>query len=149
MKVRRVVTGHSPAGKAVVASDTEVDGITIGQLGSEFHRLWGGDAVTRTSLRDPAALLPELETKLPGLADHLEPDAPGMHTTDTIDFEYVVSGRVVLELDASQVKVVGMPRPWQAEPPVSRAEQLRHMQEWMASLAGGVVPSPDDGSVEG
>jgi mannose-6-phosphate isomerase-like protein (cupin superfamily) len=29
----------------------------------------------------------------------MEPDAPGMHTTDTIDFEYVISGRVVLELD--------------------------------------------------
>jgi len=133
MQVRRVVTGHSPAGKAVFASDTQVDGIVIGQLGSEFHRLWGADAVsrfpddgaprdmpryfppvggfrfglftvppdgvTRAALTDPAALMPEIEAKLPGLAEHLEPDAPGMHTTDTIDFEYVVSGRVVLELD--------------------------------------------------
>jgi quercetin dioxygenase-like cupin family protein len=30
---------------------------------------------------------------------HMEPDNPGMHTTVTIDFEYVISGRVVLELD--------------------------------------------------
>ena len=29
----------------------------------------------------------------------MEPDAPGMHTPDTMDFEYVISGRVVLELD--------------------------------------------------
>jgi mannose-6-phosphate isomerase-like protein (cupin superfamily) len=45
-----------------------------------------------------------MEELLPGMAAHMEPDAPGMHTTDTVDFEYVVSGRVVLELD-DDVKV--------------------------------------------
>jgi quercetin dioxygenase-like cupin family protein len=29
----------------------------------------------------------------------VEPDTPGMHTTNTIDFEYVISGEVWLELD--------------------------------------------------
>ena len=43
--------------------------------------------------------LVEIEEKLPGLAAHLEPDNPGMHTTDTVDFEYVISGEVWLELD--------------------------------------------------
>jgi hypothetical protein len=44
MKIRRVVTGHTPDGKATVASDTEVDAITIGMLpGTEFYRLWGAD----------------------------------------------------------------------------------------------------------
>ncbi len=48
MKVRRVTTGHSAEGKAVVASDTEVDGIALTQLpGAEFHRLWGGDVLPR------------------------------------------------------------------------------------------------------
>jgi quercetin dioxygenase-like cupin family protein len=41
----------------------------------------------------------ELEEKLPGMVGHMEPDAPGMHTTDTVDFELVLSGEVVLELD--------------------------------------------------
>ncbi len=41
----------------------------------------------------------EVEEKLPGIAAHMEPDSPGMHTTDTIDFEYVISGEVWLELD--------------------------------------------------
>ena len=49
----------------------------------------------------------EVEEKLPGLADHMEPDAPGMHTTDTIDFEYVISGRVVLELDDGATRELG------------------------------------------
>jgi len=43
--------------------------------------------------------LSEFEAKLPGLAQYLEPDATGMHTTPTIDFELVLSGEVVLELD--------------------------------------------------
>ena len=49
----------------------------------------------------------EVDEKLPGLLDVLEPDNPGMHTTDTIDLEYVVSGRVVLELDDGQTRELG------------------------------------------
>jgi len=45
------------------------------------------------------AALADLEAALPGLLDHNEPDNPGMHTTVTIDFEDVLSGRVVVELD--------------------------------------------------
>src|SRR4029079_1065006 len=44
MKVRRVVTGHDANGKAVFASDTEVDGYRPTLMSaSEFHLLWGGD----------------------------------------------------------------------------------------------------------
>ena len=48
---------------------------------------------------DVAAALAEFEERLPGMAEHLEPDDPGMHTTDTVDFDFVVSGEVYLELD--------------------------------------------------
>jgi mannose-6-phosphate isomerase-like protein (cupin superfamily) len=48
---------------------------------------------------DMEAALAEFEEKLPGLAQHLEIDNPGMHTTATIDFEVVLSGTVTLELD--------------------------------------------------
>jgi hypothetical protein len=41
----------------------------------------------------------EVEEKLPGLLAHMEPDHPGMHTTDTVDFDVVVSGEIWLELD--------------------------------------------------
>jgi len=54
-------------------------------------------------IRDPATLLAafaELQSKLPGLAEVLEPMNPGMHTTDTVDFDVVLSGEVFLELDA-------------------------------------------------
>ena len=54
-------------------------------------------------LRDPATLLAafaELQTRLPGMAEVLEPMNPGMHTTDTVDFDVVLSGEVFMELDA-------------------------------------------------
>lgn len=41
----------------------------------------------------------QLEAEMPGFTACMEPDAPGMHTTDTVDFEYVLSGRAILELD--------------------------------------------------
>jgi hypothetical protein len=45
MKIRRVVTGHRPDGKATVASDTQVEPVTVALLpGMEFHRLWGADS---------------------------------------------------------------------------------------------------------
>ena len=135
MKVRRVVTGHTPNGKATLASDTQVDAITSPLTGSEIHRLWGADQTPTFpddgSARPAPAYFPgiggfrfclftvppqsgappenldiekarkEIEQKLPGMLAHTEPDHPGMHTTDTIDFEYVISGEVWLELDDS------------------------------------------------
>ncbi len=48
---------------------------------------------------DMEAAVNELNEKLPGVSEYLEPNNPGMHRTATIDYEYVVSGRCVLELD--------------------------------------------------
>ena len=46
-----------------------------------------------------ASALEEIQQKLPGMIDVLELDHPGMHTTDTVDFDVIVSGEVHLELD--------------------------------------------------
>ena len=134
MKVRRVVTGHTPKGKATVASDIEVEAITVALMpGMEHYRLWGADevptlpddgsprpipayfppvggfrfglftippeSVARPENLDIEVAMKEFEDKLPGIAAYMESDHPGMHTTDTIDFEYVISGEVWLELD--------------------------------------------------
>ena len=53
-------------------------------------------AVTPANLTSAFA---ELQQKLPGMAEVLEPENPGMHTTDTVDFDVIVSGEVYLELD--------------------------------------------------
>jgi hypothetical protein len=133
MGIRRVVTGHTPDGKATVASDTEVAPITVALApGMEFYRLWGADetptfpddgsprpspnyfppvggfrfglftippgSVEPPENLDLEAAFKEMEEKLPGPA-YMEKDNPGMHTTDTIDYEYIISGEVWLELD--------------------------------------------------
>jgi mannose-6-phosphate isomerase-like protein (cupin superfamily) len=41
----------------------------------------------------------EFQSKLPGLAEYLEVEHPGMHTTATIDFGVVIAGEAILELD--------------------------------------------------
>ena len=48
---------------------------------------------------DPAEGVAELQSKLPGLADVLDPDEPGMHATDTVDINVVLDGTVVFRLD--------------------------------------------------
>jgi mannose-6-phosphate isomerase-like protein (cupin superfamily) len=48
---------------------------------------------------DPDEGAAEIERLLPGLLEHMEPDDPGMHTTDTIDLEVILSGEVIIELD--------------------------------------------------
>ena len=48
---------------------------------------------------DLEAAVAEFDAGMPGLTAYMEPDAPGMHTTDTIDFEVVLDGEVWLELD--------------------------------------------------
>jgi mannose-6-phosphate isomerase-like protein (cupin superfamily) len=57
---------------------------------------------------DFAAAMAEFEEKLPGLAGHMEPADPGMHTTSTIDFEVVLQGSVTLELDAGAKVTLGV-----------------------------------------
>ncbi len=45
MDVRRVVTGHDRAGKAVFIDDQMVAPVTLALMpGMDFHRLWGADA---------------------------------------------------------------------------------------------------------
>jgi mannose-6-phosphate isomerase-like protein (cupin superfamily) len=142
MGVRRVVTGHDEAGKAVFASDEVVEPIVLDLLPqAEFYRLWGADApvhlpddgsqpaghayfppvggfrvgmfsvapgsATARADLDVGAAFAEMEAQLPGLAAYMEPDHPGMHTTATVDVEYVVSGRCVLELDDGATRELG------------------------------------------
>jgi mannose-6-phosphate isomerase-like protein (cupin superfamily) len=65
------------------------------------------DATAMPDDLDVGEALAQLEGRLPGLAGHMEPENPGMHTTASIDYEFVVSGRVVLELDNGETRELG------------------------------------------
>jgi len=58
------------------------------------------DSIASVDRINLAPALEEIQKKLPGMLEVLEPNHPGMHTTDTVDFDVVVSGEVYLELDA-------------------------------------------------
>lgn len=51
---------------------------------------------------DPMAYGAEMMAALPELVMKFEPDNPGMHTTDSIDYDIVFDGEIVLELDDGQ-----------------------------------------------
>jgi hypothetical protein len=57
------------------------------------------DAVALSPDFDGAKAFEEHLKGSPGIADRMEPDNPGMHTTDTIDYVVVLDGEVWLELD--------------------------------------------------
>jgi len=48
---------------------------------------------------DAAALAEEMRAQLPGLGEAMERSHPGMHTTDTVDYDVIMSGELLLELD--------------------------------------------------
>jgi len=57
------------------------------------------DSVMMRADFDGAAFGAEFARLVPGLAETFEPDHPGMHATDTIDYDIVLDGEITLELD--------------------------------------------------
>ncbi|GAA1670948.1 cupin domain-containing protein [Nonomuraea maheshkhaliensis] len=60
---------------------------------------WAPESSAPEQLGDRAELAAEAAEKLPGLMDVFEPDHPGMHTTDTVDYGICLEGELHLELD--------------------------------------------------
>ena len=57
------------------------------------------DATMSGPAFDPVAAGREQALHLPGLAERFESENPGMHTTDTVDYDIVLDGEIWLELD--------------------------------------------------
>jgi mannose-6-phosphate isomerase-like protein (cupin superfamily) len=125
MSFRRVTTGHRD-GKAVILTDEQVPSTTAGSF--SFDPMWATDApcvvpndgslpahpqffpgpgaarvITWVIHPDgadlPAATPEEFEAAAPGMGAHLEPDNPGMHTTQTVDVDIIMSGEIWMEVD--------------------------------------------------
>lgn len=140
MEIRRIVTGHTPEGKATFIEDGSPprtqDFKTI--PGMRATLAWATDSGEAISGADPTAAAtsfvpspgstrfiimqfppdgvygsPDFDPPaagaenlkiVPGLAERFEPGAPGMHTTDSVDYAIVLEGEPVLELDDGEVK---------------------------------------------
>jgi len=57
------------------------------------------DSVMMAESFDPLAAGAEYGRRLPGLAERFEADNPGMHLTDTIDYDIVLDGDISVEFD--------------------------------------------------
>lgn len=54
------------------------------------------------------------------------------------------NGRVVLELDSEQIKVIGQPLPVDKEAPVSRQKQSENMERFLSGLSGDLARAGAD-----
>jgi mannose-6-phosphate isomerase-like protein (cupin superfamily) len=119
--VRRVVTGHDSNGAAVVVSDEIVESFPIGGEGSASTFVWGRDDIAHfpdngTNPPITAAVPPPGGSRLAimelapigvdfdvfvrdTLAQWADPEDAGMHRTPSIDYDFVLTGTVGLELD--------------------------------------------------
>ena len=64
------------------------------------------DSAPRPVVDDPATARAEIERQLPGMYDFNERDHPGMHTSQTVDFDLVLSGVIWLELDDGEERLL-------------------------------------------
>jgi hypothetical protein len=58
-----------------------------------------GEPRNRLEVYDLWRYLDELSEKIPGMADHFDRSAPGVHVSDTVDYDVVIRGELILELD--------------------------------------------------
>src|SRR5436190_15951373 len=144
MEIRRIVTGHTPDGKATFIEDgipprtqdfktipgmratlawaTDC-GVAISAGGADptpavtdfvpspgstrcIIMQFPPDSVYGSPDFDPPAAGAENMEIVPGLAERFEPDAPGMHTTDSVDYAIVLEGEPVLELHDGQTRAL-------------------------------------------
>jgi mannose-6-phosphate isomerase-like protein (cupin superfamily) len=122
MGVRLVVSGQDSRGKSVIASDSIVERI---DMGATVVPLWSSDQVptfpidgkrppfpssfpTAGGYRFLLLTLPpgdlhpsdaDLKGPAEAWSDVMERNSRGMHTTDTVDLEIVLSGEASMELD--------------------------------------------------
>jgi quercetin dioxygenase-like cupin family protein len=107
-RVRRVITGHDAAGRAVVQMDEVAAHTFVGRPGATACNVWttegfpvDNDGAEDAGLRRVGMTLPN------GTIFRMIEFAPGVaarnHRTSSIDYIAVVSGEIDMELDGAEV----------------------------------------------
>jgi len=85
---------------ALTSDQSEARGFVPGPGGTRFMIVqFPPGSIFASAGFDPEAAGEEQLERTPGLAELFEPDAPGKHTTETIDCGIVLDGELWLELD--------------------------------------------------
>lgn len=106
--VRRIVTGHDPAGRAVISSDELLPVEPLPQGDAAFGLVWTTASVPAdnnddTDGRERDAGLTLHQGSVIRIVDMLPGGASPFHRSSSIDYGIVLSGEVELELDDGAV----------------------------------------------
>ena len=108
LNVRRVITGHDAAGRAIVQLDELAKHTFVGRPGATACNVWttegfpaNNDGAADAGLRKTGLTLPN------GTIFRVIEFAPGVaarnHRTSSVDYIVVISGEIDMELDESHV----------------------------------------------
>jgi quercetin dioxygenase-like cupin family protein len=104
LRIRRVVTGHDPRGKAVVALDEVSSNVSSRRPGQQGCVLWttNGSPADNSDPKDGASR--PVGTTMPGgtvfrLVQYDPGVAPRVHRSNSVDYAVVISGSIVMQLD--------------------------------------------------
>lgn len=113
LAARRVVVGPGPDGSGRLLSDTACRALGPGAMGDhavDLAELWRLEEVLRSSkdggdpAQDPWQMIPR-----PGGAAlrlvRWRASSPGMHRTDTLDWLFILDGRIELEYEHGRVRL--------------------------------------------
>jgi quercetin dioxygenase-like cupin family protein len=109
LQLRRVITGHDAAGRAVVKIDEVAGHAFVGRPGATACNVWTTEGFPANNAGDDdAGLRKGIGTTLPnGTIFRVIEFAPGVaarnHRTSSIDYIVVISGEIDMELDDSLV----------------------------------------------
>lgn len=104
LKLRRVVTGHNEAGRAVVVNDSFMENIVRKRPGYESCVVWATESFPADN-DDPAdGATRNVPTSVPNgtvfRVVRYEPGvAPRVHRTDSLDYAIILSGEIDMELE--------------------------------------------------
>jgi quercetin dioxygenase-like cupin family protein len=108
LQLRRVVTGHDKAGKAIVTIDEQVKNIGSARPGAQATVVWStvGFPIDNDGHEDESTR--KVGTTLAGgTVFRVVEFSPGvqrrMHRTDSVDYAVILSGEIDMELDDSTV----------------------------------------------
>ena len=107
--IRRIVTTHDANGKAVIATDSQMEA-REGRPGTGIHNalMWTTDSMpVDINAEDPAGQVLDIAPGPNGTIFRILEVPPGsapyMHRTETIDYVLVMEGEIDMELDDSEV----------------------------------------------
>ena len=111
-KIRRVVTGHTDAGRAIIRSDDVYQPMPIPSGDAAFALLWSTQTVPannndETDGRERDAGLTLHQGSVIRVVDMLPGGVSPMHRTNSIDYGIVLSGQVELEVDDGAKSILG------------------------------------------